>query len=208
MGPNNEIHVLRTWVGDIRKYNIWKFSSCYETRVKSLPNTSSDQFGRWSIVKFVKFALKSQKGFHIISSLIARFVGPTWGPSGADRTQVSPMLAPRISLSGIAITTQALLHIFRKEMNFIKWMGHYRAQLVALFVSGFKVVSYVTLLTYIMIAPYLKSSGVLETVALLETIRVSVFYVFIFGVPYSTELISSITRMQVRGGFDRISISL
>ena len=27
-------------------------------------------------------------------SLIARFMGPTWGPSGADRTQEGPMLAP------------------------------------------------------------------------------------------------------------------
>ena len=26
--------------------------------------------------------------------LIARFMGPTWGPSGADRTQVGPLLAP------------------------------------------------------------------------------------------------------------------
>ena len=29
-----------------------------------------------------------------------RFVGPTWGPSGADRTQVGPMLAPWSLLSG------------------------------------------------------------------------------------------------------------
>ena len=28
-------------------------------------------------------------------------MGPTWGPSGADRTQVGPMLAPWTSLSGI-----------------------------------------------------------------------------------------------------------
>ena len=28
------------------------------------------------------------------SCLRARFMGPTWGPSGADRTQVGPMLAP------------------------------------------------------------------------------------------------------------------
>ena len=34
--------------------------------------------------------------------LIARFVGPTWGPSGADRTQVGPMLAPWTLLSGTA----------------------------------------------------------------------------------------------------------
>ena len=27
----------------------------------------------------------------IARTLIARFMGPTWGPSGADRTQVDPM---------------------------------------------------------------------------------------------------------------------
>ena len=31
---------------------------------------------------------------------IARFMGPTWGPSGADKTQVGPMLAPWTLLSG------------------------------------------------------------------------------------------------------------
>ena len=35
-----------------------------------------------------------------IRALIARFMGPTWGPSGADRTQVGPMLAPWTLLSG------------------------------------------------------------------------------------------------------------
>ena len=30
----------------------------------------------------------------IPATLIARFIGPRWGPSGADRTQVGPMLAP------------------------------------------------------------------------------------------------------------------
>ena len=34
-------------------------------------------------------------------SLIARFMGPTCGPSGADRTQVGPMLAPSTLLSGV-----------------------------------------------------------------------------------------------------------
>ena len=32
--------------------------------------------------------------FNSDSILIAGFMGPTWGPSGADRTQVGPMLAP------------------------------------------------------------------------------------------------------------------
>ena len=35
------------------------------------------------------------------TSLIARFMGPAWGPSGADRTQVGPMLAPWTLLSGV-----------------------------------------------------------------------------------------------------------
>ena len=32
--------------------------------------------------------------------LVARFMGPTWGPSGADRTQVGYTLAPLTLLSG------------------------------------------------------------------------------------------------------------
>ena len=36
----------------------------------------------------------------LIISLIATFMGPTWGPSGADRTQVGPMLAIWTLLSG------------------------------------------------------------------------------------------------------------
>ena len=40
--------------------------------------------------------------------LIARFMGTTWGPSGANRTQVGPMLAPWTLLSG-AILPQLIL---------------------------------------------------------------------------------------------------
>ena len=32
--------------------------------------------------------------------LITKFMGPTWGPSGADRTQVGPVLGPRTLPSG------------------------------------------------------------------------------------------------------------
>ena len=34
-------------------------------------------------------------------SQIARFMGPTWGPSGSCRTQMGPMLAPWTLLSGV-----------------------------------------------------------------------------------------------------------
>ena len=42
---------------------------------------------------------------HYPSSQIARFVGPTWGKPGADRTQVGPMLAPWTLLSGLVSTS-------------------------------------------------------------------------------------------------------
>ena len=42
------------------------------------------------------------------ASLIASFMGPTWGPSGADRTQLGPMLAPWTLLSGM--TNNSNLH--------------------------------------------------------------------------------------------------
>ena len=37
---------------------------------------------------------------------IAWFMGPTWGPSGADRTQVGPILAPWTLLSGKHLAPQ------------------------------------------------------------------------------------------------------
>ena len=52
--------------------------------------------------------------FVFIASLIARFMGPTWSPSGADRTQVGPMLTPLTLLSG-------LFYIFEVQM----WIGPY-----------------------------------------------------------------------------------
>ena len=39
----------------------------------------------------------------LIICQIEKFMGLTWGPPGADRTQVGPMLAPSTLLSGICI---------------------------------------------------------------------------------------------------------
>ena len=38
-----------------------------------------------------------------MSSMRARIMGPTWGPAGADRPQMGPMLAPWTLLSRIAL---------------------------------------------------------------------------------------------------------
>ena len=50
------------------------------------------------------------------TSLIARFMGPTWGPSGPDKTQVGPIKAPWTLLSGrvlkFEIAENALAHCF------------------------------------------------------------------------------------------------
>ena len=53
-------------------------------------------------------------GYHIrlctsLITLIARFMGPSWGPSGADRTQVGPMLAPRTLLYGYSCRLYILM---------------------------------------------------------------------------------------------------
>ena len=62
-------------------------------------------------------------------SLIARFMGPTWGPSGADRTQVGPMLAPWILLSGMPTVTRqqpqftvCRCHLYANSICFCVWV--------------------------------------------------------------------------------------
>ena len=39
-----------------------------------------------------------------LSSLIARFMGPTWGLPGADRTEVGPLLVPWTLLFGMSLS--------------------------------------------------------------------------------------------------------
>ena len=55
-------------------------------------------------------------------TLIARFMGPTWGPSGDDRTQVGLMLAPWTLLSGILNAWAATLSVLYSMM----WSHTYR----------------------------------------------------------------------------------
>ena len=53
------------------------------------------------LCKLPAILLKPQSVKHyLIKPLIAWFMGPPWGPSGADRTQVVRMLAPWTLLSG------------------------------------------------------------------------------------------------------------
>ena len=53
-------------------------------------------------------------------TLITRFMGPTWGPPGADKTQLGPMLAPWISLSGYLSSRASIHKAVRHSKNLVK----------------------------------------------------------------------------------------
>ena len=53
-------------------------------------------------------------------TLIARFMGPTWGPSGAERTQVGPMQAPWTLLSELYEVWTLVDEIYR--CHIFKWV--------------------------------------------------------------------------------------
>ena len=56
---------------------------------------------RWGVSRYDKVWCCLLENGNQLSSLLSRFMGPTWGPSGAERTQVGPMLAPWTLLSGM-----------------------------------------------------------------------------------------------------------
>ena len=59
--------------------------------------------------------------FDYRGSLIARFMGPTWGPSGTDRSQVGPMLAPWTLLSGLIIGFVQVMDLrFSRASHYLK----------------------------------------------------------------------------------------
>ena len=51
---------------------------------------------------------------------IARFMGHTWGPSRADRSQVGPILAPWTLLFGL-VTSTLLLEMLNPDMQIHNW---------------------------------------------------------------------------------------
>ena len=77
----------------------------YRLQLISISNflgKTSFQTMAWS-TNYTPSLPKHMNMWHLRSLLIAKFMGPTWGPSGADRTQVGPMLAPWTLLSGIIL---------------------------------------------------------------------------------------------------------
>ena len=57
----------------------------------------------------------------VMAIQIARFMGPTWDPPGADRTQMGPMLAPWTLLSRDTLVRQ--LHILETDGDYRIWLS-------------------------------------------------------------------------------------
>ena len=79
--------------------------------------------GAW-VIKFHGLSRTSR------STLIAGFMGPTLGPSGADRTQVGPMLTPWILLS-VYISSENTIYTIEllSYLIYSRWCTIYGSQL-------------------------------------------------------------------------------
>ena len=69
---------------------------------------------RWLLISEVQW----QSSMGNFATLTARFMGPTWGPSGADRTQVGPMLASWTLLSGKGYLNHQSLELALKSLTY------------------------------------------------------------------------------------------
>ena len=61
-----------------------------------------------TLAQGIDFELKGGLLCSSVATQIAKFMGPTWGPTGSCRTQMGPMLAPWTLLSGQASNLDVL----------------------------------------------------------------------------------------------------
>ena len=112
-----------TWVTPQYKdsLSVYENSYCRYTTVISFSGNPHTFYSQ----KWDKHASGLEHGY--VNTLITRFMGPTWGPSGADRTQVGPMLAPWTLLSGCVHLRQrdVITHSCANEIaiNAMVWMS-------------------------------------------------------------------------------------
>ena len=81
------------WVA-VKYYLLWMLWMCFnptEWGHSRQPNLLTPQNSLWGFLNIFYF---------MVTTLITRFMGPTWGPPGAARTQAGPMLATWTLLSG------------------------------------------------------------------------------------------------------------
>ena len=80
-----------------------------------------------AISKFNKHLVASS-GIVWVAGMIAKFMGPTWGPSGAERTQVDPILAPWTLLSETLCDklTWSLWNLIRAMRVQLRYLSNFR----------------------------------------------------------------------------------
>ena len=84
---------------------------CVLNRLSSVPSVGTHREGMAEAkLRHTDLWLERQGTISQKVSLIARFMVPTWGPPGADRTQVGPMLAPWSLLSVMVYTLSPRLN--------------------------------------------------------------------------------------------------
>ena len=88
------------WVNNRKAGDLRCHHAHYDVTVMRSRETSTHSNQNWVFSSHLSVRHLHQT--HFKPSLIARFMGPTWGPSGADRTHVGPMLAPWTLISGIS----------------------------------------------------------------------------------------------------------
>ena len=69
-----------------------------------------------AMCRFVMTAWFKNCLFALRNTLIARFMGPTWAPSGADRTQVGPCWPPEPCYLGYSVLLQKASYYRSKTM--------------------------------------------------------------------------------------------
>ena len=94
------------WELNVRVYNI------FHTWKKLLKISWQDSFNQWWPPVSYFGANGGQRDIFVcgIMTLRARLLGPTWGPSGADRTQVGPMLPHGLCYIGMHHVPPCMYH--------------------------------------------------------------------------------------------------
>ena len=120
------------------KINICSTRSLVVLMLVTLRVQESLLYTAWSINKFPLYPqtyvssawfTDSCRGcIRSFTSLTARHMGPTWGPSGADRTQVGPMFAPWTCYLGPSCMPYLSIHRCLKSYpNFCARWKHYKS---------------------------------------------------------------------------------
>ena len=104
------LHWLRYWLGVIKATSHY-LNQCWNIVYWCIyASLCLNELTHWPLEDVVtiskptlriKFMSTCEIAVSWMTSQIARFMGPKWGPPGASRTKVGPMLAPWTLLSGI-----------------------------------------------------------------------------------------------------------